>query len=259
MAVVDLNTFTLLEVNPVFTHVLRDDDLVGKTLPELMHPEDACRIKGQQTGRVLSGTYRFLTTTAGEVIWLSLSATAALEGNNTAYVIAHNITEDKQKEQELFRRAHYDLVTGLPNRHLFEDRVRNGLAQAEREGRRAALLFADLDKFKAVNDTHGHATGDIVLRVVASRLLNGVRQTDTVSRYAGDEFVIFLSMLRGPEEIENVVTRLRNSVAQPIAIDQTEVNVGASFGSAVFPDDASDIEALLTKADERMYRQKTNR
>lgn len=256
MAIIGIRGFRFVEVNPVFTYVLgfTDDELCARSLFDVMHPDDVARVQGKQTGEVLSGTHRYVKKDGG-VVWLSLSATPGL-GDEMAYVIARDVTEDQQRQQELFRRAHYDVVTGLPNRHLFEDRVQQGLAAAERESRGAALLFLDLDKFKPINDTHGHAIGDCVLKEVAARLLSVVRQTDTVSRYAGDEFVVFLSMLRGPRDAEAVARRIHETIRQPVRLGAFDVSVGVSCGLALFPDDGSDIEKLLTCADERMYAQK---
>jgi diguanylate cyclase (GGDEF)-like protein/PAS domain S-box-containing protein len=256
MAVVSTDAFTLIDVNPIFTFYF-GDRLTGKTLLDLMHPEDICRTEGRRLGQVLSETYRFLKKN-GEIVWLSLTATSAME-SGSVYVIAHDVTTEKRREQELFRRAHYDIVTGLPNRHLFEDRVRQGIAQAKRANWKSVLLFIDLDKFKTINDTYGHASGDTVLKQIAARLLKGVRGADTVCRYAGDEFVVFLALLREANEMDIVVKRLSTAIQQPIEIEGAEVTISASFGSAVFPDDGSDIEKLLTVADEQMYRHKTNR
>jgi len=256
MVVIDLRGFLIQEANPVFCYLLGCDvsDLVGRSLLDLMHHEDAEVARGQQTGAALRGVRHFIAK-GGTGVWLSLSATPCF-GDHAAIVIGRDVTEDREREAELARRAHYDALTGLPNRHLFLDRVHQGLAQAEREQRSAALIFIDLDKFKPVNDTFGHNVGDAVLRNVGLRLRETVRQADTVSRFAGDEFVLFLSMLRDVKEAEVVAGRIRSVIEQPIAVGEVVVSVGASCGVATFPLDGDDVETLLVRADERMYSQK---
>lgn len=163
-----------------------------------------------------------------------------------------DITVERQGKDRLYRLAYYDDITGLPNRLLFRDRGAQGLAVARRENRRAAVVFLDLDDFKPVNDLYGHSTGDEVLREISRRLEAEVRDTDTVCRLGGDEFVVFLSLLHG-SSAEQIVDRLVKALDLPYFTSRGEVTVNTSYGFALFPDDGTDLDALVGIADDRMY------
>lgn len=150
----------------------------------------------------------------------------------------------------------YDPLTALPNRNQLNDRLSAGLQQAERAGEKLAVLFVDLDGFKAVNDRHGHSMGDRVLGRMAQRLANSVRGYDTVARIGGDEFVILLSHLAERAQAERVAENLSRALARPISIDGRNLQVGASIGVATYPDDGDTPERLLHTADAAMYRAK---
>jgi diguanylate cyclase (GGDEF)-like protein len=161
-----------------------------------------------------------------------------------------------KREAELFRRAHFDALTGLPNRELFHDRLHQAVAQAERDERALAVLFVDLDSFKTVNDTHGHPCGDELLKEAALRLTAVVRHADTVARLGGDEYAIVLPHVHGPLEAEAVAVKAIEAMRQPFRIDGHESIVGASVGVAMFPDDGATATELLRKADMAMYNAK---
>jgi diguanylate cyclase (GGDEF)-like protein len=152
--------------------------------------------------------------------------------------------------------ALHDPLTGLPNRRLFEDRMANALERSRRSGSRMALLVIDLDHFKQVNDTLGHHVGDLVLQRVASTFSERVRRSDTVSRTGGDEFSVILEEPTNREEAENVGTSLRQLLEAPLNLGDCEVQVGASVGIAIYPEDATDAESLCIAADRRMYETK---
>lgn len=152
----------------------------------------------------------------------------------------------------LEHRALHDALTGLPNRALLEDRLEHELARARRSGGRLAVLFGDLDRFKAVNDGLGHEAGDEVLRTVAQRLRRAARSTDTVARIAGDEFVVICPDVTGSEEAEVVASRLREAVGHPIALADGPVTVQISIGVALAHGDP-DRDLLLQEADRSMY------
>jgi diguanylate cyclase (GGDEF)-like protein len=158
-----------------------------------------------------------------------------------------------EHEAELFRRAHFDALTGLPNRQLFFDRLYQATAQARREERKLALLFIDLDRFKSVNDTMGHALGDELLKETAFRLSASVRETDTVARLGGDEYVVILPHVGGVLDIEAILDKIVAMLARPFALDGREASISASIGVAIFPDNAADAESLLQNADTAMY------
>ena len=159
--------------------------------------------------------------------------------------------------EQVRHQALHDPLTDLPNASLVRDRAERALASLSRHpGRRTGLLFVDLDRFKTVNDEHGHAAGDAVLREVAHRLAGSVRAGDTVGRLGGDEFVVLLPDLSGPGNAYAVAGKVLERLRTPIEVDGQPTMVTASLGVAVAPDDAVDYEALLARADASMYRAK---
>ena len=179
-----------------------------------------------------------------------------LDGNGTIthYVaILDDISERKRSEAQMEHTAHHDPLTDLPNRGLFLDRLGQALAMAHREAHSGALLFIDLDHFKEVNDSLGHAAGDALLIEVAERLQAQVRETDTVARLGGDEFTTILSRLHEAGDAEMVAGKILHSLAQPLTIEDEVVHVTASIGIAHFPEDGNAIEDLLRTADDAMY------
>lgn len=175
-------------------------------------------------------------------------------GDLTHYVgVFTDITRIKEHESELDQLAHYDPLTKLPNRALLADRLEQALAQARRSGTLLAVCYVDLDDFKPVNDQFGHEVGDRLLNVVALRLKECVRATDTVSRLGGDEFVLLLGELGSEDECRQAVDRVLRLLSQPVTLDGNAVRVSASIGIALFPRDGSPADALLRHADQAMY------
>lgn len=158
-----------------------------------------------------------------------------------------------ETQQVLENVAYHDGLTRLPNRHLLMDRLRQALAAAQRHGNKLALCFIDLDGFKQVNDQHGHEAGDHLLIEIARRLVTGVRQVDTVARLGGDEFVLLLPELERSEMIEEILSRLLQSVTQPVAYGAKRLQVGMSIGIALYPDHADSSDRLIERADQAMY------
>jgi diguanylate cyclase (GGDEF)-like protein len=156
-------------------------------------------------------------------------------------------------ESELFRRAHFDSLTGLPNRQLCFDRLYQAVAQARREGHQLAVLFIDLDRFKNVNDSLGHGFGDELLKETALRLMASVRETDTVARLGGDEYVVILPHVNGLFEVQTIVDKIYSILSRPFNLNGQEITVSASIGVTMFPNDATDADTLLQKADTAMY------
>jgi len=167
-----------------------------------------------------------------------------------------DISERKMEEQHLLQLAYYDGLTGLPNRHLLPDRLRQAMAAAARYGQYCAVIFLDLDGFKQVNDTLGHAQGDFLLRQAGQRLALALRENDTVSRIGGDEFVVVVTGLRELEHVTRIVHKLQQRLEKPFALEEVEFNLRASFGIALYPDDGNTVETLLAHADAAMYRAK---
>ena len=164
-----------------------------------------------------------------------------------------DITEVKESQRHLEHMAYHDTLTQLPNRSLFYDRMQMAVAQAERNGTLAAIAYLDLDGFKAVNDSLGHAVGDRLLVVIARRLMASTRAGDTVARIGGDEFALIYNGLERSEECEQILQRLLASIGEPVTIDNRELTVTASVGVTLCPLDGSDPEHLLLHADEAMY------
>jgi diguanylate cyclase (GGDEF)-like protein len=161
-----------------------------------------------------------------------------------------------QLKAELLRAARYDELTGLPNRRLFQDRIKSAVARCVRNQRPMAVLYIDVDDFKQVNDTLGHSTGDLLLREVARRLQHCVRETDTVARMGGDEFVVLLEDLQTPDDARAIADKIRGTMRQPIEIDGRMLRIMASIGIALYPEHGREIEQLLKHADNAMYTDK---
>ena len=171
-------------------------------------------------------------------------------------LVGRDITERKLAAARIHHLAHHDSLTGLPNRILFQERLRQALAQGKRASHRVALLFLDLDKFKDINDTLGHHVGDLLLKAVAKRLLRCVRETDTVARLGGDEFAVVLTNLVEPGDASTVAEAIIASIADPFGLDEHEVLTSTSVGITIYPDDADESDQLLKNADLAMFRSK---
>lgn len=167
-----------------------------------------------------------------------------------------DITDVVSQQYELQRMAHFDALTGLPNRLLFKERLSASLAMARRNGWQLALLFVDIDRFKVINDTLGHAVGDELLRLAAKRLRQIIRESDTLCRLGGDEFAIVLPDLQSAEEAAAVARKLIDGLGQPFLLAGEDMYVSGSIGITLFPDDGEDVETLGRNADVAMYRAK---
>ena len=185
-------------------------------------------------------------------VYLDASAPGP-EGLVGTYGIARDVSERKRAQEMIQFQAHHDLLTYLPNRSLLRDRLELALAQARRSGRRLALMFLDLDRFKIVNDTLGHTTGDRLLRAVALRLNQSVRSGDTLARFGGDEFCLLLPDVRSVDDVRVIARKILDQLAAPFQIDEHELFVGASIGIALYPDAGSTAESLIQHADIAMY------
>jgi diguanylate cyclase (GGDEF)-like protein/PAS domain S-box-containing protein len=169
------------------------------------------------------------------------------------YSIVHDVTDRKQAEAELKHIAHYDALTGLPNRLLKTDRLRQAMTRCRRNATSVAVCYMDLDGFKPINDRYGHDVGDKILIETAHRLLATVREGDTVSRIGGDEFVLILADLEGDEQCRLILDRVLAAIALPIVIDDQVLEVRASIGVTLYPQDDADADILLRHADQSMY------
>ena len=158
----------------------------------------------------------------------------------------------------LWNQANFDMLTGLPNRAMFHDRLAQELKKADRSDQSFALMLVDLDRFKDVNDTHGHAMGDILLQEAARRMVDCVRESDTVARLGGDEFIVVLPQLNDPKYAENIAKKIITALAAPFQLRDQVAHVSASLGIALYPQDAVDIGHLIRNADQAMYAAKNN-
>ena len=193
----------------------------------------------------------------GSPVWIDIQgARLSDDARDTLWVLA-DISALKRYQDEIEHLAMHDALTGLPNRRLLEDRLRQGLALSRRDGQPLAVAYIDLDGFKAVNDRLGHAAGDLLLQDAAQRILEGVREHDTVCRMGGDEFVLLLPVLKQEDEAEHIVQRVLQSLRRPYGLgSEGAVHVTASAGLALYPHDAHDGETLLRLADAALYQAK---
>jgi diguanylate cyclase (GGDEF)-like protein/PAS domain S-box-containing protein len=197
----------------------------------------------------------------GDVIWISENARAIFDedGSPIGYEgTVEDITERRLYQVRIEHQANYDTLTGLANRSLLQDRLQQALLTAASSGRRIAVAFVDLDRFKFINDSLGHHVGDELLKSVAGRLKSCVRDCDTVARLGGDEFVLLINGHTGPEYVRQLMDKMLASVAQPWVIEQGEFLVSCSIGVALHPEDGDEALTLLKHADSAMYRAKDN-
>lgn len=241
------------------------EDSTGIALSAILEAEtDAGRLEG------VNGRFR------GEGRWQARSRTRREGGGNAhvevrmvplfndggdhdgALCICRDITLRVRQEAELARLAHTDQLTGLPNRALFSDRLRNMLAHGKRTGQELGILFIDLDGFKGVNDEAGHAAGDEALRVVAHRLARVLRENDTLARWGGDEFTVLLADIQNRRNAEFVAEKLLETMVWPVAVAGHRFRLGASIGIALTPHHGDTPETLVKAADKAMYEAKAN-
>ncbi len=253
---------TVLSVNPAFAEMagIAQAHASGRRLVEF-----AADAGGEDLEALLCQALAQRAQWSGEVrarradgggfaSWLSVSAVRDGRGAPTHCVaMFSDITERKASHARMAFLAHHDPLTELPNRLLLRDRVDQAISRAARTGTKLALLFVDLDDFKRVNDSFGHQTGDALLREIAHRLAHCVRDTDTVSRHGGDEFVIALPDLTDVAVVERVARCIAEQVAAPLHAGGAQVRVSCSIGVALYPGDGEDCDALVRHADASMY------
>ena len=256
---------TIISVNDAFSQVTgyTEDEIIGNR-PSMLRSERQDELFyahmwqeitrfGQWRGEIWNRNRQ------GEdyLEWLSVAAVKDNSGEVSHYVgIFSDITSEKESEERLLYLAHYDQLTGLPNRILFNDRLHQAIAQAQREQLQAAVMFLDLDGFKAVNDTLGHNSGDDLLRQVAQRLTACLRAVDTVARFGGDEFTIVITAIEGNEDVVRVARKITQEVARPYEIDGVLASVTTSIGISFYPDDGKEPNQLIQQADNAMYHAK---
>lgn len=245
----------------------RDLHEQGFTLEQVIRDYgDVCQavtILAVETGApILAAEFRILNrclddAIAGAVTAYSERNDAAL--NESQEALAHTeaaLSAAQMEAHNAYVRALHDSLTGLPNRELFDDRLDHAICLAKRHNWTLAVMFLDLDQFKNINDAHGHAVGDLVLKVIAERLQQQARNADTVCRNGGDEFLYLLMHPQGKENIERIADSILKGIAQPVDVDGLQFAVKPSIGAAVYPGDGTSGEQLIKNADTAMYRAK---
>jgi diguanylate cyclase (GGDEF)-like protein/PAS domain S-box-containing protein len=252
----------IIEVNDAFTLLTGygREEALGAT-PSLLH-------SGHHDAGFYAEMYRALAETGhwrgelwnrhknGEIVIVLMTISRVNDdaGQLSHYVgIFSDITQIKEHQHRLENLAHYDPLTHLPNRALLADRMKQALAMTQRGDKLLAICYLDLDGFKPINDTYGHAAGDHLLREIAHRLKDCIRGGDTVARLGGDEFVLLLGELANLQELDPALTRVLGAIGQPVAVGKQRVSVGGSIGVTIFPYDSQDADTLLRHADQAMY------
>ncbi len=205
-----------------------------------------------------SGEVRYLHKD-GHIGWIESMCVPIFNDNSQmigALGINRDITARIEETKRLHERAHFDELTQLPNRYLLLDRLNHLIERSERNKSTFALFYIDMDGFKTINDSKGHAFGDKVLKETASRLLQPIRSSDTVARIGGDEFIIILENTSDKDDLSNMAEAIIKRISEPCRIDGEEVQMGCSVGIATFPESGTTIDALLLHADKGMYKAK---
>jgi diguanylate cyclase (GGDEF)-like protein/PAS domain S-box-containing protein len=240
---------------------------------ELLHPDDRERAWVDYESFLLTGTpdcgdYRYVRPD-GRVIWIHDRSAMIRNADGTPLLVQgvmFDITATKELALRMQHMAYHDILTGLPNRAMFQDHLELALARARRHGLSVAVLFLDLDDFKPVNDTHGHEVGDELLQHAGRRIRDAARDTDLVARQGGDEFLVLIADLdvgtdgdAAVSAVREASERIARSIAEPIHLRHGSVSIRASIGTALFPFGAGDARSLLRLADADMYARKRGR
>jgi diguanylate cyclase (GGDEF)-like protein/PAS domain S-box-containing protein len=241
---------------------IRSNEVVGRSLMDVFPLQEAkerlIRIQHIfKTGE--SWRDEYLLHFPGGDFWhdISFSPIQGPSGEVSAVVgFIRDITERKRAEEELAYLASHDALTGLPNRMLFNDRLKLALAQAHRNQQKLAVMLLDLDHLKDINDTLGHSVGDKLLQAVGERLMSLLRKSDTVARMGGDEFMLVLPETARVEDAARIASKVLQVVRMPFALDGHEIHITTSIGIAMYPDDGEDVDSLMRDADIAMYRAK---
>ncbi|MGM0832139.1 diguanylate cyclase [Halomonas qaidamensis] len=238
----------------------RADELVGSLITNYMHPDDLSATRASIV-RVMNGQHhvdfrnRYLRKD-GSTVHILWSARWYKE-EEVRIGVARDVTALVQAEEELRFLAHHDPLTKLTNRSLFYDRLTTSISAARRHQNRLALLFLDINDFKLINDTYGHAVGDGVLCTVARRLESCLRETDTVARMGGDEFTVLLTDIQSIKSVSQKIDQILTVMAKPLGAEFGEISMpSCSIGVACYPADGEDADTLLKHADNAMYKVK---
>ena len=264
IAITDVNSL-IIDVNPAFY------EITGYSREEALGQNPSFLSSGKQSPEFYQAMWQQINEQGhwqGE-IWnrtkngefyaelLSISVLKDTLGNPINYVgLFSDITDSKHQQEKLSLMAHYDVLTGLPNRALFTDRFTQAIAHSKRTEHQLAVCFLDLDNFKPVNDKYGHEIGDKLLIEVAERITSCIREEDTVSRQGGDEFALLLNDIESVGQCAQTIDRIHHSLAKPYLIDGYPLEISASSGITLYPSDNGEIDTLLRHADKAMYQAK---
>ena len=265
IGVTDNNQFRYIRNN--LTHQLK----TGITLEQLRNktPQE---LLGSELGDKVAENYQRCVTRKHAItyeeeldlgkstrIWLT-TLTPIVKDENISYIVgsSEDITERKRLELELENSANYDKLTKIPNRRLLFEKLKKMLIENKRDGNQFAIMFIDLDGFKAINDNYSHEVGDKVLITVAERLLECIRESDVVARMGGDEFVIILRNIKSKDNVGEIAQKVHLTLKENMYLDQQQCNVDSSIGIALYPENGVDPDTLLRNADTAMYAVKKN-
>jgi diguanylate cyclase (GGDEF)-like protein/PAS domain S-box-containing protein len=248
--------------SPSYYQVLGNDSLEGGSDSFLeIHPDDRERVEAAFFKTVATGVgerieFRFLRKD-GTIRYMESQGSVIrnMDGKvSRVIVVSRDVTDRKKVEEQLLHATNHDNLTGLPNRALLNDRLKLAIATARRnKGHTLALMFIDLDKFKPINDTLGHAIGDKLLTKIATRIQTCLRASDTAARLGGDEFVVLLPSINSHHDALLVAEKIRHAICQPVRISGHVLNASPSIGIAIYPDNGKDEVELLKHADAAMY------
>lgn len=260
--------------NPITTQLLgyKYHELIGENFHKLIQPKDSDgkTIDSTRTNLAAVLNYGGMTTAIdNEVFWkknymplrveYTASALAEEDEITGAVLVFRDITERKKSEELLHRMANYDPLTNIPNRSYFVDLLNKSIARVARSGGKVAVLYMDLNGFKPVNDTKGHAAGDVVLKLFAEKVKTVLRDHDTVARLGGDEFAILADNIETKEDCILIADRINSALQQPFTIDGTDFPISVSIGIAIYPEHAQSLDDLISVADSAMYAAKKNK
>jgi diguanylate cyclase (GGDEF)-like protein/PAS domain S-box-containing protein len=267
-AVLTLNHRGVIEsANPAAVRMFgwSEDHLIGRRLQQLFptegerdHEPSLCKALGGELPSLLGPEREtHARRSSGSCFPAAMILFETAVGLYPIYtVVLRDLSEQKRAEEQIEKLAYHDIITGLPNRLLFRDRLDQALMQARRGHTMLGVLFLNIDRFKRINESWGHVAGDRLLSAVARRIEENVRSCDLVARWSGDEYNVLLPGIRGPEEAMAVANRIRNALRSPIEIDDQTVYVTVSMGLSTYPRDGADGDSLIRQADMAMYQAK---